>query len=157
MSSGFPITKEWLTRGLKHKDRLRKGQHMRTPLKQSGKYGRLNEAFRVKMLTRWFDEALGRGQLPQVDAAGWEWVMVDREAMPNEGTVGRIGRRVGVGGQMTWKGDGVCVGHLEGMGKDRRPDLRTAPDAVVPMSPALNRFMEAVAQKHVDEQEDEEA
>lgn len=131
--------------------KLRPGQRARAPIRKAGKIARLNEAFRVRTLARWFDRELGAGQRPRVDEAGREWVQVQRDHLPGEVDHGFIRRRVGMGGRMIYKGEGIQVGHRVGMQKARRPDLRTNDDAVAPQSPALNSQLSAMAQIRPEE------
>lgn len=51
MSSGFPITKAFLTRGLKHKERLKRGQHARHRLHQKGAVTKRYDEVRQEFLS----------------------------------------------------------------------------------------------------------
>ena len=137
------------------RQRLRPGQHMRHPIRKLGKVGRANIAFSKAVLKRWFDEELSRGQRPRVDSAGWEIVTRHMRAMPSENATGRIMRRVGLGGIIHFKSPDGEVGHKEGAGKDRRPDLRVDFNAVEFQSKAFNRYMETITQGQYEEDKDE--
>lgn len=141
-----PITKAWLTRGFAKKERLRPGQHARHYLRKQGRIGNLWKPFQQKMLKRWFDRELGKGQLPRITGSGWEIVAVTTTDMGRVAVTRTIRRRVGIGGQTIYKGDDLQVGHMPGHGKDRRPDQRNDPDAVEPQTARYNAWLETVAQ-----------
>ena len=142
------FTKADSLRGLKRKDRLRPGQRARQPLKVKGKYGKLWDAFAQRMYKRWFDEELGKGQLPELDEKGRENVVrVFKHCMSGEWPAGHIRRWVGTGGIHHYQSPDGCVAHDEGHGKDRRPDQRCDPSVVSFSSRRWNAWLETIAQK----------
>lgn len=125
--------------------RLAPGQRRRSYLRRRGKVARANEKFRIQMLSRWFHdgmaECLKLNQKPITYSDGTEWIRVWRQHMPGEGHFGFISRRFIRAGLVRYKGHGIVVGHLPSRTKCRRPEDRNNPEAVVPMSPALNKWM----------------
>jgi hypothetical protein len=138
----YNITKAYLTRGLKHKDRLKKGQHARKYIRKQGRIGNLWKPFQQKALKTWFDAEMAKGQKPRMMPGDYEVVTVFRKHVENEPDWGLIGRRINAFGGTEFKGFGIEVGHKLGSNVSRHPELRHDLDAVEPQSWRFNRLYE---------------
>jgi hypothetical protein len=135
-------TKADSLRGLKHKDRLKKGQHARKYIRAKGRIGNLWAPFQQKALKAWFDAAVAGGQAPLAMPSGHEVVTVFRKHVENEPDWGLIGRRTNAFGGEDFKGFGIEVGHRLGCNVSRHPEFRHDFDKAEPQSWRYNRLYE---------------
>lgn len=138
--------------------KLPPGQHRRDYLNRQGKIARRNEQFRLEMLQAWFKAEVDKGQRPTVIVSTPDYtsvkVQVERKHMPGENHSGWIVERVVRTLSrvlISYKGDGIVVGHKPSHQKARRPDERWTPGVVEPQSPDYNAWLSQIAQEKTQE------